>query len=33
MHDKFNLHYGKKINLVQLEQARFFLPSGDPKTG
>jgi hypothetical protein len=26
-HDKFNLHYGKNINLVQLELARFVIPS------
>jgi hypothetical protein len=26
-HDKFNLHYGKNINLVQLERARFVIPS------
>ena len=25
-HDKFNLHDGKKINLVQLELARFVIP-------
>jgi len=25
-HDKFNLHYGKNINLVQLELARFVVP-------
>jgi hypothetical protein len=25
-HDKFNLHYGAKINLVQLELARFVVP-------
>ena len=25
-HDKFNLHYGKNINLVQLELARFAVP-------
>ena len=25
-HDKFNLHYGKNFNLVQLELACFVVP-------
>jgi hypothetical protein len=32
-HDKFNLHYGKNINLVQLELARFVVPFRGLKTG